>query len=189
LNLIGLEYYCINQLWKQKSFLNIINDLSYIGKFGNPNRHMILDWVMVEPFSIDSYQSIWDSANKKCTVPSVFNVDILYGTFGLVNNTQHALINVRFRMDYTYWWSKNTIDKNVKDNFYSHLNVNYYRIPQDKVWWYAPAPGFIKLNKNILYPFRFGTTTYGTVANCENYLKSNYNIILLYLILILLILF
>jgi len=184
LNILGLENYCRNQLWKHKSFFNILNDLSYISKFGNPDRHLILDWIMAEPFVLESYRSNWDNVNNKCTVPSVLNVDILYGTFGLVNNTQHAVVNVRFRLDYTYWWSKNPYDSNIEDNFYSHLNLNFFKIPQDKVWWYAPAPGFIKLNKNILYPFRFGTTQYGTTTSSANYINSIDYIFLINLLLL-----
>ena len=185
LNLVGLEYYCLNQIWKQKSFFNILNDLSSIGQFGNPNRYFILDWVHVEPFSLESYQSIWDPINYKCTVPSVLNVDILYGTFGSVNNTQEAIIQVRFRIDSTYWWAKNPNDLSMTDKFATYLNINYYRIPQNTVWWYAPAQGLFKLSRNILYPFRFGTTQYGIAGSSNgSSLRYLHNMSMFYLILI-----
>ncbi len=184
LNIIGLQYFCVNQLWKQKTMFDVINDITYISKFGNPNRHLILDWLQVDPFTIDSYQSTWDSINNKCTIPSVMNIDILYATFGMVNNTQHSVFKVKYRLDYTYWWSKNPDDANTKDNFFTHMNINFFRIPQEKVWWYAPGPGFVRLSKNILYPFRFGTTQYGISSTAYSLNFNLFHILILLIFLI-----
>lgn len=36
------------------------------------------------------------------------------------------------------------------------------------VWWFAPAPGFVKLPRNIMYPFRIGTTVYNKAGYIKN---------------------
>jgi hypothetical protein len=185
LNVTGLKYFCTNQLWKQKMIFNIVQNLTHISQFGNANRHFSLDWIAIEPFSFDTYQSIWDETYHKCTIPAVFNIDILYATYGAVNNTQVGVYKVQFRMEYVYWWSKNIFNSNVKDNFFTNVNVNYFRIPQDKVWWYASAPGFIMLPRNIMYPFRVGTTTYGVKTSAAFLsLSSGHFYLILFLIII-----
>lgn len=182
LNFTGLRYYCTNQLWKKKMLFEVVNNISYIGKFGNADRHHLLDWTKINEnklFDIEAYQSTWDAFYNKCTIPGILNIDILYATFGLVNNTQHAVVKVQFRLDYTFWWSKNIINTDVKDNFYTYVNINYIRVPQDTVWWYAPGPKAFKLPQNIMYPFRIGTTDYG-IAN-EGGRKIELNLIFIFL--------
>jgi hypothetical protein len=161
LNITGLKYYCTNQLWKKKNLYEIFNNLTYVGHFGNPNRQFLSDWVTVDKLTIDSYTSNWDSFNNKCTLPAVINVDILYATYGLVNNTQHAIYKVQFRLDYIDWWVKKLY---TKDYYQTYININYYRIPQEKVSYFAPAPGFIVFPRNIMYPFKIGTTQYNTAV-------------------------
>lgn len=186
LNATGLRSYCTNQLWKQKMIFNIVNNLTHLAQFGNANRHLPLDWIQVNPFSLDSYQSIWDETYHKCTIPANLNIDILYATYGAVNNTQVGFYKILFRMDYMFWWSKNFYDTTYKDNFFSYVNVNYYKVPQETVWWYAKAPGFIYLPKNIMYPFRIGTTTYGMKSSgfSINLGKSFYAYLIVFLIFI-----
>lgn len=182
LNLAGLKEYCTSNQWKNKMLYNVLKNISYIGQFGNANRHLLLDWVSVEPFSIDSYQSSWDEVGNKCTIPAVLNINILYATFGLVNNTQHAIMKVQYSLDYIYWWGK-SLDGVTKDSFQTYININYYRVPQNTVWWYAPGPGIFRLPSNIMYPFKIGTTTYGN----SSYLKVN--VLQLFMLIIILIIF
>lgn len=172
LNITGLQYYCTNQLWKQKTLFNIVNNINYVSKFGNPNPNFVLDYIKVADFSFGAYQSTWDSENYKCTIPAVLNMDIMYGKYGMTNNTQEGIYSIKFRMDYVYWWAKHPKNNNYIDNYFSTLNINYIFIPQDTVMWYAPGPGFILLPRNILYPFRVGTTTYGT-KSAASYLNIN----------------
>jgi hypothetical protein len=168
-NMTGLKYFCTNQLWKKKMLYEIFNNLTYIAQFGNPNRQFLNDWISVDKLTIDSYTSNWDSYNNKCTLPAVINVDILYATYGLVNNTQHAIYKVQFRLDYIDWWVKKP---DTKDYYHTYLNINYYKIPQDKIWYFAPAPGFIVFPRNIMYPFKVGTTRYnsGSFFGFDNFL-------------------
>ncbi len=190
LNKTGLKYYCQNQLWKNKMMFNLIQNITYISQFGNPNNQYNLDWITVDQISLDSYQSIWDDAYNKCTIPGVLNVDIMWGNYGLVNNTQKGIFKVKFRLDNIYWWSKNINDNGIKDKFFSYVNINFMQIPTDKVWWYAPGPGFIMLPQNIMYPFRIGTTTYGIqTSSSGNYLDLNLKTILFNLLIFLLITF
>ncbi len=176
LNRTGLKYYCTNQLWKQKMLFNIAQNISFFSKFGNPNNNLILDWVEIEKFSLDDYQSIWDETYNRCYLPAVLNIDIMYATYGLVNNTQVGIFKVYFRMDYIYWWAKNILDERALDNFFTYINVNSIRIPQEKVWWYAPPPQIITLPRNVLYPFRLGTTTYGRATTSDSFIKISYKL-------------
>lgn len=184
LNMTGLQTYCENQLWKHKMIFNLQNNLSFIAAFGNPNHNYILDWVKVEHIDLDGYQSYWDSANNKCILPGILTMDILYANTGMMNNTQNVIVEVKFRLDNVYWWGKKINDRNVYDNFHTYVNINYYRLPLETKWWYAPGPGFIKFPRNIFYPFRIGTTTYNIQSGSNNMLVSWAMLILITLLII-----
>ena len=87
-------------------------------------------------------------------------LNFLYTENGATNNTQNAII--AFRADDSTFikqkqYSDNLIPKYIKINFFKHQ--------LKKKWWYAPGPGFIKLPRNVMYPFRIGTTTYKTSSS------------------------
>lgn len=108
-NSTGLKNYCNAQSWKYKMIFNLFNNITYVAKFGNPDRLKILDWVSVDPFDLNSYSSTWDDVHLRCTIPAVFNIDIVYGTFGMVNNTQNSIIKIKKRLDYMYFFLKSAI--------------------------------------------------------------------------------
>ena len=78
-------------------------NVTHVSKFGNPNNHYIKDWIKIDSFVLaNSPNSIWDSDNLKCLIPAIFNVDIMYATFGSTNNTQLSIVKVSRRLDYLY---------------------------------------------------------------------------------------
>lgn len=150
----------------------IFEDLDLIAQFANPNRQFISDWLKSDDFKLNSYQSIWDEVTNKCLIPSILNIDVLYANFGLVNNTQHGILKVSKRLESMYWMGSNDDNTGVdsmfvqsnKRNFHTYININFFRLPSTTQWYFAPGPS-VKFPKNIMYPFRIGTTQYWYTAN------------------------
>lgn len=191
LSLSDLRLFCVNQLWKEKMIYEVLTNLTYVGRFGNPNRHFINDWVEVnDDFDLDSYQSTWDSDFNRCLVPAVIDIDIMYANFGLVNNTQSAILKVSRRLESIYWYGvadeslySDNDDKFTNiNNFHTHIRINYYKVTQTTVWFFASGPKIIP-PKNIMYPFRVGKTQYW--KNDGYYLRNHSNMILYIVIFVL----
>ena len=74
----------------------------------------------------------------------------IYKTFGTVNNAQFQIH--QFDLD-------NQV--NLNDQPYYYFITKFLKLKKIKTkWWYALRPGFFKLPRNTMYPFRVGTTTY-----------------------------
>ena len=73
-----------------------------------------------------------------------------YDYVGAVNNSQNRIYELKFDEDVNF------DSRNVK------YFINKFIKPKKMgtKWWYAPGPGFIRLPRNIMYPFRIGTTQY-----------------------------
>ena len=152
-----LKKFCLNQDWKKKLIYQNLDNITHIGKFGNVERHLILDWIKINKLDLNSYTSSWDDFYNRCSIPGRINLNILYATYGLVNNTQIGIFKASLNIENIYWWSKYPDNSTIQD-YYTYINVNFYRIPQSMVWWFAPGPGLMKLPRNIMYPFRIGTS-------------------------------
>lgn len=180
LSLAELKLICINQIWKSKMIYDVMTNLTFVGQFGNPERHFILDWLQVDDFSLDNYQSIWDDLTNKCLIPAILNIDVVYANFGLVNETQSAIMKLTRRLENVYWYG--VADESVykDDGFsYSNLNVfntyikiNYFKITQSTVWYFAPGPKPV-FPKNIMYPFLVGETKYWKSSAFKLNIKNN----------------
>jgi len=129
---------------------------------------LISDWVKIDKLDLNSYLSSWDDFYNRCNIPARINLNIFYVTYGLVNNTQVAIYKASLNIENIYWWAKYPGEKDKKQEYFTYFNINFYRIPQSMVWWFAPGPGFFRLPRNIMYPFRIGTTVY----NKSSYLKN-----------------
>lgn len=184
LSLTDLKLLCINQLWKQKMIYNLFNNITYVGEFGNPERHFILDWIKIDDFDINTYQSIWDDSTNKCLVPSIINLDIVYANYGLVNNTQAGILKVTKRLESAYWYGVEDDSLLVPDNnsfnnanyFHTHVRINFFKVSQSTVWFFAPGPKPV-YPKNIMYPFRVGKTQYW--KNKSNFLTLKDSVLIL----------
>jgi len=78
-----------------------------------------------------------------------------YKDSNTVNNTQFKLHNFQF--------PDNSYDQNNKItniNSYNYFIVKFVKLETETKWWYAPGPVIIKLPKNIMYPFKIGTSKY-----------------------------
>jgi hypothetical protein len=170
-----LRKFCLTQAWRDKLIYKSLNNITHLGAFGNANRQKTSDWIKIEKLSLDSYTSSWDEFYNRCSIPAKINLNILYATYGLVNNTQIAIYKASLNIENIYWWAKSPGNNNTQD-YNTYVNINYYRIPQSTEYWFAPPPGFIKLPRNIMYPFRIGTTDYnqGEFLRNENFLIRNF---------------
>jgi len=78
-----------------------------------------------------------------------------YKDSNTVNNTQFKLNNLDFADNQNYQDNKiNNFDS------YNYFIVKFVKLETETKWWYAPGPVIIKLPKNIMYPFKIGTSKY-----------------------------
>ena len=125
---------CFSQILASNNFK--IGDKTF-GKFGNSNVNNN-DWVEI---------------NNELIINSNINQYTILGVYkeaGAVNNTQFQIIEINSERD---------IVANREGNILYFI-IKFTKPKVDTKWWYAPGPGFIKLPKNIMYPFKIGTTTY-----------------------------
>ena len=129
--------------YKNKScYRNILNyyfkNDEGFGRFGNANIKYIKDWDTISPSS---------------SIETNYNPFLIMGVYrdtGATNNTQFQLINFEVNQQNT-----ESSDK------YLYFVVKLLKLKNVKTkWWEAPGPGFIRLPRNIMYPFRIGTTDY-----------------------------
>ena len=115
---------------------NFLKNNNKIGKFGSANI---------------SYLEDWEQINERQDIIGVENTYLLIGHYkdvGAVNNTQFQI------RDFQRFGPLTT----TANDFY--FITKFFKLKTQKDWWYAKGPGFIKLPKNIMYPFRIGTTDY-----------------------------
>ena len=115
-------------------FLNDIN--IYYGKYGNAQRN---------------YQD-WETVGNNIDIQKIGNAYLIIGLYkdvGAVNNTQYQIVEFK----------KNGNEPSPNDKIYYFI-TKFLKLKTKTDWWYAKGPGFIKLPKNIMYPFRIGTTDY-----------------------------
>lgn len=121
----------------EENYLSINTDKSY-GKFGNANINNINDWEAIKDEELLNKFNIFNS----------FTILGAYKEVGTVNNTQFQAIQLNFHVN----------DENGGNILY--FISKFVKPKVETKWWYAPGPGFIRLPRNIMYPFRIGTTTY-----------------------------
>mmetsp|Transcript_4206 Transcript_4206/g.3090 ORF Transcript_4206/g.3090 Transcript_4206/m.3090 type:complete len:80 (-) Transcript_4206:278-517(-) len=76
-------------------FKNIEN-MEYIGMFGNSNPHFLSDWIQVTQDSSEKFTS--DRENEvegTCTIPNVMSLQIFYAKLGELDNPQYKIIQAQ----------------------------------------------------------------------------------------------
>ena len=110
------------------------------GRYGNANIKYSKDWGELD--------------NKKLDNQFNYNLLLLFGVYkevGAVNNTQ---FEIKELVRYYYYETDSPIYYFIC-KFIKPKNV-------ETEWWYARPPGFIRLPKNVMYPFKIGSTDYQT---------------------------
>lgn len=120
-------------------FIDCLNDLNsnlYFGNFGNSNFKYKSDWTNIHNINLVNGKSLLLLG--------------VYTDYGLVNNTQFKIQEIEIQ------------NPDTKNNKYFITKFLYKNDTENK-WWYSPGPGFfIRVPKNLMYPFQVGTTTYRT---------------------------
>jgi len=112
------------------------NGITYIvGKHGNANVNYTNDWVEIGHNNVDG---------------RIYLLTGKYRYVGAVNNPQ-------IKID-----SLNVDPVNYDQGSLYYFILKFYKKNIETKWWYAPGPGFFKLPRNVMYPFRIGTTQYST---------------------------
>ena len=124
-------------------FLNNINNVEFkYFKKGNPNNTKDLD-------NAKKYEYTEECRN--CQNNHIQSLDILYEAIGAKNNTQNQILSIRCYCDYNL--------NRVNNGNRRYIKVNFYKVQSESEWWHAPGWKWV-LPRNIMYPFRIGTTDY-----------------------------
>lgn len=108
----------------------------YVGQLGNANAHLIKDWKEIA---------------KHNNPNNPYLLTGLYQTIGTVNNAQIKINE----------YGPYHISRNLVDHPYTYFISKFFKLKKIKTkWWYALPPGFFKLPRNTMYPFKVGTTNY-----------------------------
>ncbi len=108
----------------------------YVGQLGNANAHLINDWKKIEGFS------------------NQYNPYLLMGLYQTIGTVNNAQIKIK---EYAPYF----ISKDLVDGTYTYFISKFFKLKKIKTkWWYALPPGFFKLPRNTMYPFKVGTTNY-----------------------------
>ena len=78
-----------------------------------------------------------------------------YKDSGTVNNTQFQMYSLEF-VENQYSGAENI---NLH-NSYHYFIIKFVKLETETRWWYAPGPIIINLPRNIMYPFKIGTSRY-----------------------------
>ena len=73
-----------------------------------------------------------------------------YKNYGAVNNTQNQIYKIYLASD----------EKINEHKSYNYLIIKFVKLETDTTWFYARSPVIVKLPRNIMYPFRIGTSNY-----------------------------
>ena len=77
-----------------------------------------------------------------------------YKDSGSVNNTQFQIHSLKSANQFN-------IENKIKDyTKYSYFIIKFVKVETETEWYYARSPVIIKLPKNIMYPFKIGTSKY-----------------------------
>ena len=128
--------YCFQNTIKQFFSDNGLN--RGFGKYGNANIQYSRDWQKLEN-TLDHRDSYYNS----------FLLLGIYKPVGTVNNTQFQIYELN---SYDY--------QNDESNYKYFISKLIKPKKVETEWWYARPPGFIRLPKNVMYPFKIGTTDY-----------------------------
>lgn len=126
-------------------FLNNINsnqEFKYFKK-GNPKNTEDLKQAL-------EYKYTEECSN--CQNNHIQSLDILYEAIGAKNNTQNQILSINCYCDYENL-------SRVNNGNRRYIKVNFYKVRSESEWWHAPGWKWV-LPRNIMYPFRIGTTDY-----------------------------
>ena len=73
-----------------------------------------------------------------------------------MNNTQFQIHSLR---DAYILYTENNNQKDTYDS-YKYFIIKFVKLETETEWYYARSPVIIKLPKNIMYPFKIGTSKY-----------------------------
>ena len=125
------------------AIMNNLFNISHniIGKYGNANVN---------------YDQDWNKISSEYGYDYIYLLTAEYRYVGAVNNPQIKITKFTVHRN-------NYNNGNSQDNNLCYFIAKFFKQNNIKTkWWYAPGPGFFKLPRNVMYPFRIGTTQYTT---------------------------
>jgi len=103
--------------------------------------------------------SLYYQCNENNEIRHILSIDILYEAINAKNNTQNRLLKINCYNNYNNPECINCNGIIQEKKTYKYVKINSFKVESELEWWYAPG-WKITFPKNIMYPFRIGTTSY-----------------------------
>jgi hypothetical protein len=126
----------------KNDFRTIVNQIfGNNGNNRNNNKLKLAKFGNAKDFNIElNNVNVGDSEN--------FVILVQYKDSGAVNNTQNQI----YKCDIN--------SRNDGLNSYFYFIIKFLKMETETKWYYAPGPVIIKLPRNLMYPFKIGTSKY-----------------------------
>ena len=128
---------------------NLIDNLRYVGIYGNSNPHFSSDWVEVEVSSTASAEA----GTRTCTFDNAYSLVFYVTKFGTEDNPQLKISRARLNVNRLVWTHDLPLSTDSKD-FHVLLSISFQEVPQGTNEFVPTPPNRLpKLSRNVLYPF------------------------------------
>lgn len=150
--LAELQTFCSGTTNTQITLLNnIVQNLIYVGIYGNSNPHFISDWVEVEYISGSATTATL--SGRSCTFNSALSVRFYITKLGTKDNPQYKITRVRIVPE-RLSWEHTLTDPTKSQSFHALVSVSFHEVPQSSTEFIPKPPNKLpKLSRNVLYPF------------------------------------
>lgn len=132
-----------------------MQNLKYVGIYGNSNPHYLSDWVLVEDESSSSAAS--SLVGRTCSFSGGYNLRFYVTKLGTEDNPQYKISRVKITPQ-RITWTHNKIDDEGEpgeQDFMAYLSISFHEVDTQSKSEFTPKPPnkLPKLSGNVLYPF------------------------------------
>lgn len=139
-------------------FKNLINNLKYVGIYGNSNPNFISDWVAVNYVSTSATSASY--SGRGCSFDGGMSLRVYLTRLGTTSNPQYKVSAVRVIPQRILWTHSKLLSTDTQD-FHALLSISYHIVPQGSTDFNPSVPNDLpKMPKNTLYPFFLSSRGY-----------------------------
>ena len=132
-------------------FKNLINNLKYVGIYGNSNPHFISDWVSVTYVSTSATSASY--SGRSCSFDAGMSLRFYLTRLGTTDNPQYKVTSVRIVPQRLTWTHTKLLSTDTQD-FHALLSISFHVVPQSSSDFNPSVPNDLpKMSRNTLYPF------------------------------------
>lgn len=150
--LAQLQSFCTGTNYQHIAlFKHLINNLKFVGSYGNANPHYIKDWVAVEYETSSATAATF--SGRACTFDAGYSLKFYLTKLGTKSNPQYKISRVRLS-PHRLTWTHSLPSATSAQDFHVQLSVSFHEVPQSTSEFIPKPPNKLpKMGRNVLYPF------------------------------------